>query len=117
MTTRTPTPTRPERPLRRTTSANLDAVENTGVAILNRVVQPDTAKLTADAAQVLLSLKFERADERRMEKLAVKAQQGTLTAREQSEAEQYNLVSHMLALLQAKARHALTKTRTASGIA
>lgn len=113
----TQTPTRTTRPIRRAASSALGAGENTGVAILNRVVQPDSATLTADAADVLLSLKFEKADERRMAKLAAKAQHGTLTVQEQSEAEQYNLVSHMLALLQAKARHALTRSRKGSGIA
>lgn len=103
--------------MRRATTSTLDVGDNSGVAILNRVVQPDAATLTADAAGVLLSLKFEKADERRMAKLAAKAQQGTLTVQEQSEAEQYNLVSHMLALLQAKARHALTRSRKGSGIA
>ncbi len=85
-----------------------------GIAILNRVMQPDAATLTPDAARVLLSLKFEKTDERRMEKLAAKARQGALTERERAEAEQYNLVSHMLALLQAKARGALAKSRRAS---
>ena len=43
-----------------------------------------------------------------MNRLAVKACKGTLTDRERKEAaEQYNLVGHMLALLQAKARHSL----------
>ncbi len=88
-----------------------DAGENTGVEILNRVVQSDASALTADAARTLLSLKFEKADGRRMERLAAKARQGALSDQERFEAEQYNLVSHMLALLQAKARHALKQPR------
>ena len=80
-------------------------------------MQPDASTLTADAARTLLSLKFEKTDERRMEKLAAKARQGALTDQERFEAEQYNLVSHMLALLQAKARHVLKPPRRNSGTA
>lgn len=112
----TKTTTRTERPTRRETIVGLDiGSDQMGIAILNRVVQPDAATLTPDAARVLLSLKFEKTDERRMEKLAAKARQGVLTVRERAEAEQYNLVSHMLALLQAKARGALTKSRRTLG--
>ncbi len=83
----------------------------TGVAILSRVFEPDSVPMTPDAARTLMSLKFSVRDERRMNRLATKARQGTLTQAEQTEAEQYNLVSHMLALLQAKARGGRTRTR------
>jgi uncharacterized protein (DUF2236 family) len=89
--------------------ATLYEADNTGVEILDRVIQTDDSKLTPDAARSLLSLKFQKTDERRMDRLAAKARKGTLTDREQFEADQYNLVSHMLALLQAKARQALTR--------
>ena len=88
-------------------SATLKLRDDTGVAILNRVIQPDAATITADAAQTLLSFKFTKKDEQRMNRLAEKARKGTLTDHEQAAAEQYNLVSHLLALLQAKARSAL----------
>jgi uncharacterized protein (DUF2236 family) len=78
-----------------------------GVAILGRVLGPENRMLTPDAARSLLSLKFNTEDERRMNRLAAKARKGTLTDRERLQAEQFNLVSHLLALLQAKARHAL----------
>lgn len=65
------------------------------------------AKMSSDAARTLLSFKFAKEDERRMNRLAAKARLGSLTEREQAAAEQYNLVSHLLALLQAKARHTL----------
>jgi hypothetical protein len=80
---------------------------NSGVAILDRVLGPECRLLTPDAARSLLSLKFSDADERRMNRLGAKARKGTLTQRERLQAEEYNLVSHLLALLQAKARHAL----------
>ena len=80
---------------------------NNGVAILSRVLEPESVPMTPDAARTLMSFKFSVRDERRMNRLAAKARQGTLTPAEQAEAEQYNLVSHMLALLQAKARGVL----------
>jgi hypothetical protein len=80
---------------------------NTGVAILSRVLKPDKGGLSAEAARAFLSLRFAKADERRMNRLAAKARQGTLSAEERFEADQYNLVSHVLAFLQAKARLAL----------
>lgn len=88
-------------------SAGLANHHSTGVAVLDRLIRPDKELLTPDAARTLLSLKFHKSDERRMNQLATKAQRGTLTAAERAEAEQYNLVSHMVALLQAKARGAL----------
>src|SRR5579872_2355987 len=90
-------------------SATIDSNEQTSVAILSRVIQTDDSTMTPDAAHTLLALKFQVADERRMNRLAAKAQRGTLTDRERAAAEQYNLVSHMLALLQAKARQALNQ--------
>ena len=80
---------------------------NIGVAILSRVLEPDELVLTPEAARSLLALRFPKADERRMNRLAAKARQGTLTDKERFETQQYNLVSHLLAFLQAKARHAL----------
>lgn len=79
----------------------------TGIAVLDRLIEPSEKTLTPDAARTLLSLKFQQRDERRMNQLAEKARRGTLSAAERTEAEQYNLISHMVALLQAKARGAL----------
>lgn len=90
-------------------SAGLVDQDKTGVAILDRLIRPGRQFLTADAARTLLSLRFHQSDERRMNQLAAKARKGTLTAKEQAEAEQYNLVSHMVALLQAKARAAIQR--------
>jgi len=83
--------------------------EDNGVAILDRVIQPDDATLTPDAARTFLSLQFGKQDMRRMNRLSAKAQRGALTDAEKALAEQYNMVSHMLALLQAKARQSLMR--------
>ena len=81
------------------------------MAILSRVIEPADECLTPDAARTLLSMRFPKADERRMNQLAAKARKGTLSERDRDEAEQYNLVGHMLALLQAKARRGLKQVR------
>jgi len=93
-------------------STAIDSSDETGVAILNRVIQLNDAAMTRDAARTLLSLKFPKEDERRMNRLAAKARRGTLSSHERDVAEQYNLVSHMLALLQAKARKRLKQRDT-----
>lgn len=90
-------------------ATTFDLRDDSGVAILNRVIRPDDGSMTRDAAHTLLSLKFPKADEQRMNRLANKARRGTLTDNERHLVEQYNLVSHMLALLQAKARSTLNK--------
>ena len=89
-------------------------LRNSGVAILSRVVQPSEAHFSPDAARTLLKLRFQKADERRMDQLAAKARNGALTDSEQFEAEQYNLVSHMVALLQATARKTLRQSGDSS---
>lgn len=91
--------------------------ETNGVAILSRVIRADDSELSADGARSLLALKFPVADERRMNRLAAKARKGTLSSNERSEADQYNLVSHLLALLQARARNSLSKSSDAKSSA
>ena len=88
-------------------STVLDNNGDTGVAILGRALEPDNLDLTPEAARNLLTLKFPKRDLRRMNTLAARARRGTLTARERAEAEQYNLISHMFAYLQANARQVL----------
>ena len=39
-------------------STTLDLQNDTGAAILNRVIQPDDVAMTPDAARTLLSFKF-----------------------------------------------------------
>ena len=51
-----------------------------------------------------MQLDFNPADRRRMEELAEKVSAGALTTAERRDAETYNLVAHLLALIQSKAR-------------
>jgi len=76
-------------------------------AIWARIVDPETGDLTREAAHTLLQLDFNPADRRRMEELAEKASAGALRSQERKDAETYNRVAHLLALLQSKARQSL----------
>jgi uncharacterized protein YnzC (UPF0291/DUF896 family) len=74
-------------------------------------VDAEGGDLTRQAAETLLELDFRPADRKRMNKLAEKASAGKLTARESEEAESFNRVAHVLALLQSKARRSLARNR------
>lgn len=84
---------------------------STDGAIWARIVDPETADLPPESAQTLLALDFTPADRKRMDELAEKASAGTLTARERNDAETYNRVAHLLALLHSKARQSLRAKR------
>lgn len=86
-----------------------------GAAILDRVFEEGLSSISTSAARSLKSLRFSATDERRMNRLAAKARAGTLTAGEQAEAEQYNLISHLLALLQAKAGTRISRSHRDEG--
>ncbi|HUY33442.1 MAG TPA: hypothetical protein VMV69_11895 [Pirellulales bacterium] len=79
----------------------------TEVDILCRVVAPDRPGLPADVAKVILKLDFPRDDRERMQVLAEKASEGTLTADEQVEMDNYIRVGHFINLMQSKARISL----------
>ena len=77
------------------------------IAILERLLRAERADFSAAAARSLLKIDFEPADRERMHQLAVKAQDGTLTAAEQAEIDAYEVVGHLLGLMHSKARLSL----------
>ena len=84
-------------------------LENTEAAIWNRVVDPDASDLSRDAAESLLRIHLPDADCRRVNELAEKARQGTLTTTEGTELENYRHVGRLLELLKSKARQSLKR--------
>jgi hypothetical protein len=80
-------------------------------AILSRLIRPEDDHLTAEAAEALLGIRFESADLARMHELAVKNQDGRITADERNEMENYRRVGFLLDLIHSKARRALKKHR------
>jgi hypothetical protein len=79
------------------------------VAILSRVIRPDRSNLSAAVARAWLKLDFDPQDQGRMHELALKAQEGVLTANEQGALEAYRRVGRFLDLVHSKARLSLKK--------
>ena len=77
------------------------------VAIFGRILEHDQATLNAAAARAILDLDFRQADKDRMSQLLDKAKNGTLSADEEVEIDNYERVGHMLSLMKSKARQSL----------
>jgi uncharacterized protein YnzC (UPF0291/DUF896 family) len=94
----------------------MDATATTGcgVEILARVIQPAEAGLSLDAARSILELRLAPADCDRVNLLAAKARQGTLTTEERAELNEYEHVTALLELMQSKARRSLKNAGLAS---
>jgi hypothetical protein len=65
--------------------------------------------ISPEAARDVLGWDFDPADKERMRQLSAKARAGTLTAEEDAEAGRYELVGHLLNILQSKARRSLKR--------
>lgn len=83
---------------------------NTETAILGRMIEPDKALLSPDAARYILGLDFDESDRGRMNALSEKARDGALSVDERDELENYVRVGHLLALMQSKARNSLKRS-------
>ena len=89
-------------------------VADTEADILERVLAADqTGILPPEVSRYLLTLAFRPADHQRIEELAVKSNEGTLTPAERVELERYNRVRLWLVRMKSKARHALAADATA----
>ena len=83
------------------------AEQNTEAGILARLIQTRQDNLSRDAANYLLSLRFDERDIARMNELSELARQGTLAAADQAELDSYIHVSNLLAVMQSTARRSL----------
>ncbi len=72
--------------------------------VLERLLEPVTASLNAEAAAKLVGLRADNELQDRIDVLAQKCTEGKLTSAERAEYERYVLVGDLLAILQAKAR-------------
>jgi hypothetical protein len=88
---------------------------NSVVSILNRILRPNAPTFSPEAAQDILALDFDQADKERMRELSAKARAGTLTAEEDAEAGKYELVGHLLNIMQSKARRSLKSQHNDGG--
>jgi hypothetical protein len=79
------------------------------VEILARTIRPDNANLSEDAARSLLAFQLTDADRHRVNQLAEKARDGSLSEQERAELDEYERVASLLELLQSKARLSLKR--------
>jgi hypothetical protein len=87
------------------------AQENTAAAIWGRLVAPKEGDLTPEVARAWLALNFPPEDHERVRILGEKSQEGTLSASEQAELDEYLRVTAELAVIQSKARLSLRRAR------
>jgi hypothetical protein len=73
-------------------------------SVLNSLFDPAHPSFTEEGVQTLLTLKSGEAEKARMEELAEKANQGTISADEHREYETWVRAGAFISLLQAKAR-------------
>ncbi|HUG68816.1 MAG TPA: hypothetical protein VMM76_13800 [Pirellulaceae bacterium] len=66
--------------------------------------------MTPEVAETLLSIKFSSSDVARMHELLDKGNTGTITADEREEADSYERIGHLVAMLQSLARRTLKKS-------
>ena len=75
--------------------------------ILTRVISRGDAPLDRKVAEAILSIGFPPTDKQRIDDLAEKAREGTLSPDERAEADSYERVGHFVSLLKSKARRSL----------
>lgn len=81
-------------------------------SILDRVLEPVADCLTRDVAAKLVALRADTETQARVDELADKANEGTLSAEERAEYDRYREAFHFVTILQAKARKLLTEQPT-----
>src|SRR5262249_34264635 len=80
---------------------------NTEAAIWSRLVESDRPQFSPEAARHILEIDFAPKDRDRMNALAAKAREGTLSPQEDEELTSYIHVGHLLGILKSKARQSL----------
>ena len=85
-------------------------------AIFVRLWETEDGKLPLPLARHILKLGFPKSDKTRMHELAVKNQQGVISASELEELDNYVQAGELLALLQSKARSSLKGRKLRSNL-
>src|SRR5437879_12507 len=89
--------------------------EASDTAIWGRLLDPSRVHLTPQAAEGILSIRFSDSDRSRVNELASKSNDGTLTESERAECESYVRVQYALSLVHLRARRALKQATAAGG--
>ncbi len=82
-------------------------------AIFTRMWETEDGKLPRTLARLVLKAGFPERDRARMHELALKNQEGTISAAELDELDNYVLAGDLMALLQSKARRTLQPRKSA----
>ena len=77
--------------------------------VLERLLQPVSDSLNADAAQRLIALKADPELQAKVDELAEKCNEGLLTAEERAEYDSYIAAGSLIAILKARARLLLAR--------
>jgi hypothetical protein len=78
------------------------------IRVLDRLLEPVGRSLSPRAARELVRLRADEETQARVQELAEKCNEGTLTPDEHDEYEAYTMAANVVAILQAKARARLT---------
>jgi len=84
----------------------MSSIEQTSV--LDRVLDPFAQSLSPDAARLIVSYRADEHTQARVDELADKANEGTLSVEERKEYDKYLEALHLITVLQAKARRLLS---------
>src|SRR5207253_7398556 len=82
---------------------------NGSAALLERLLEPVSRSLNAEAAKELIKLKADPKTQARVDELARKCNESDLTTSERSEYERYVTAGNLVAILQAQARLILSR--------
>ena len=85
------------------------------LSIWSRLLQSDAGAIPPEAASYFLRLRLPAEDRERMEELAQKSGEGTLTSDERTELETYSHASAFLTIIQSRARSSLRSSVPVSG--
>lgn len=83
-------------------------------AILSRVLASANGPLSPDAARAFLAFELPAADQSELRRLAALASDGTLSADDETDLENYRQVGRLLELMKSKARIALKQPADSS---
>jgi len=78
-------------------------------------LKPQHPTFSVAVARAILDFDFCEADRERMHELSAKAQEGTLSGREQAQLDNFERVGHLINLMQSKARRSLKARHIANG--
>jgi hypothetical protein len=96
---------------RRGEQLSLHSAPTAEATIWARLIESQPEPLNPDAARYLLQVRFTEHDQSRLQELAERSQDGTLSEDEGREFDSYLPIGNLLAVMQSKARQVLSNLR------